>query len=125
MDIGKIDKRLLQQLTDLNYYVQESVQRGFIYHEEFNGWAGICSACSDYTKPRLKELMMQWPLSTGSRAFPVPASRSELGMAGAAMRKYRYSEPEEMWLNGEYAELRRELLAWLIKTLEESVNGKR
>lgn len=125
MDIDKIDKRLLQQLTDLNYYVQESVQRGFIYHEEFSVWHGICGNCTVATRTRLKDLTAQWPLSTGSRAYPIPASRNQLGQVDEARSKYRYSEPEEMWLNGEYAELRRELLAWLIKTLEESVNVKR
>lgn len=123
-----IDKRLLGQLVDLQHHVTESVNRGFIYIEEFNGWYGICSACSDSTKDRLRELMLQWPLSSGSKAFPVPAARNQVGMEdvrSSALRKYQYSEPDEMWLTGEYAELRRELLAWLIKTLEESVNVKR
>ena len=126
MDTEKIDKKLLKQLRTLREYVDDAVEDGHVSssNQKFNGWYGICHYCTESVKGRLAELNAQWPLSTGSYVYPVPASRDDQYDVSAAGRAFTHSYPEQMWITGEYAELRRELLDWLIKTLEETVNGQ-
>lgn len=73
---------------------------------------------TDWSK--LNELIMLWPLCTGDKMYPVPANRANKNYSAAhgAFIANKHS-PNQMWLEGEYAELRRALLAWLIATLEE------
>lgn len=121
MDIEKIDKKLLKQLRTLREYVDDAVEDGHVSssNQEFSGWYGICHYCTEAVKGRLAELNMQWPLSTGSHVYPVPASRDDQYDVSAAGRAFTCSAPDHMWVIGEYAELRRELLDWLISGLEK------
>lgn len=64
-----IDKRLLKQLINLQKYVDDIVEDGYISApaDEFEAWYGICGNCTRSVWDRLAELNLNWPLSTGNR----------------------------------------------------------
>lgn len=83
-------------------------------------WTGS-NALTEYDQ--LRKLYVRWPHYSGDFCFPIPEHK-HMTVSDAhdyAQQAYqdRRNDPELMWLEGEYAELRRELLAWLIATLKK------
>lgn len=116
MDTTK--QRLLDILTQLQADVQEylhtDVPPGSLTISE-----GICwHIDEDVTAKATEEfklavtLMHQWPKRSGERGFPVPSTTTS--SASGAYREHR-----DMWHGSEYADLRRELLAWMIEELKK------
>lgn len=84
---------------------------------------GICTQISRHLTIResryMSHLMQQWPGSSGSIKFPVPASRTDTSPK-AAQLKYAKSNTKQMWdRNTEQGQLRWELLEWLIEELQK------
>lgn len=65
---------------------------------------------------KVKELMLEWPLSSGNKAFPVPNPEKAGGKAAQSV----YTFSRNMWV-GPYGELRLNLLDWLIAKVETSL----
>ena len=65
---------------------------------------------------KVKGLMLEWPLSSGNRAFPVPNP----GRVGGKAAQQVYMFSSDMWV-GPYGELRLNLLDWLIDKVETSL----
>lgn len=59
-------------------------------------------------RARLKEIMDKWPKHSGSSEYPVPAAD------GDHRNAYMGGTATDMWFEGEYAALRRELLDFII-----------
>lgn len=79
-------------------------------------WSNASSQAFDLSE----QLMCKWEFAlVGNCGYIVPASRDKLQDADAASEIYRTASETEMWFEGEYAELRRELLDWMIEQLEE------
>lgn len=84
---------------------------------------GICTQISRHLTIResryMSHLMQQWPGRSGSRNYPVPASRTDRSYL-AAQLKYAESNTKQMWdRNTEQGQLRWELLEWLIEELQK------
>lgn len=84
---------------------------------------GICTQISRHLTIResryMSHLMQQWPGRSGSRNYPVPASRTDRSSL-AAQLKYAESNTKQMWdRNTEHGQLRWELLEWLIEELQK------
>lgn len=65
---------------------------------------------------KVEELMLEWPLNSGNKAFPVP--NPERAGGKAAQQVYMFSS--DLWV-GPYGELRLKLLNWLIDKVETSL----
>lgn len=57
---------------------------------------------------RLKEIINMWPKHSGNSDYPVPAAD------GDHRNAYMNGAATDMWFEGEYATLRRELLAFIV-----------
>lgn len=84
---------------------------------------GICTQITRHLTIReglyMLHLMQQWPGHSGSRNYPVPASRTDRSSL-AAQLKYAESSTKQMWdRDTEYGQLRWELLEWLIEELQK------
>lgn len=86
---------------------------------EYRSDEGICGYVCRYKKyPNMhvymSDLYPRWPNWSGSYMYPVPCRK---GDRSRLRSKHAYDEydHEHMWYTGEYAELRVELLGFLIK----------
>lgn len=70
---------------------------------------------------RMKELMIQWPLSTKSKSFPVPFSETNKSVELADRAYHSHESNRTLWGDNEHAELRKQLLSWMIEQLEKRV----
>jgi hypothetical protein len=70
---------------------------------------------------RMRNLMMQWPLSTGSKGFPVPAFKDCPSFDEANSAYHFHAANRTLWGDNEHAELRKQLLSWMIEQLEKRV----
>lgn len=61
----------------------------------------------------------QMPYYTGSLCFPIPESRKASNNTGQHAYATRAHSPNLMWIEGEYASMRRELLAAVIANLKK------
>lgn len=71
---------------------------------------------------RMREIMHQWPLATGSKAFPVPACEGDNDFSSALQAYQSYAELKLLWSGSEHAELRKQLLNWMVDQLEKNQN---
>jgi hypothetical protein len=123
-----VNNELLSVLKDLRTFVNEAMTSGNYDTTKFCAVTGICNYvdinASAQASDLADQLMRKWEFAlVGDGGYIVPASRDKLQDADAASEIYQAASEEEMWFEGEYAELRRELLDWMIEQLEESVNG--
>lgn len=112
-------QRLLDILTQLQADVQDYIN-GNGAHDAINPYNGICAhidheECSQEHYVA-QTLMQQWPKRADSACFVVPASRTDASENAA---EDAYNECMDMWHGSEYADLRRELLAWMIEELKK------
>ncbi|BAM63056.1 hypothetical protein ETP1_005 [Edwardsiella phage ETP-1] len=104
---------LLIALTD----IEQTLARGALPTEGGNA-TGLCKAVLDrHGSPRLlTTMMMDWPKYSGNPAYPIPSCRGK-----SAREEYQQATERGMWFGTKYAELRRELLAYLIKELQNAI----
>lgn len=88
-----------------------------------NSVSGICrNIYSFYGSDKALELMVKWPLAVkGAEVgqFIIPMNRGDDSETGAEAAYCIIHDKKYMWVEGEYAELRRELCLWLADELEK------
>jgi hypothetical protein len=89
---------------------------------------GICayvdvkSGYSSEMQEQLHELMLAWPLSTGSYAFPVPANEDDRSFDSAVEAYTRNTCTNTLWRYSNHSMLRYRLLYWMVDQLEKTKN---
>lgn len=118
MTTKSMNQVLLDTLLELRENVRQASLDNDYYPETFDAQKGICGHIPDSVDDDfVLKLMGRWPLHTGDIGFCVPANRKDNSYE-SARDAYMKSNNEHMWFTGEYAELRMELLNWMIKELE-------
>jgi hypothetical protein len=118
-------RRLLNVLKEIECRVDEYLEmtpeeRVFPGMRGIASNHGLCSAIHRLddlvtTGFLATDLMQLWPDFSGDENYPVPGDSAGAGAAVDAYVHARY----EKWVGSEYAKRRRDLLYWMIDTLEE------
>lgn len=88
---------------------------------------GICAYIIDHPSARfylndLQAMWVGWPSYSGDSYYPVPAFNAEGEPLAYMHAQYAFTrDAEKMWGDHPYGNARRELLDWLIATLEATV----
>jgi hypothetical protein len=122
--LNNIDAELLRCAIELRLRLHIVMSDGDWGCATFDGTCGICSnldALADTKivqygfEAELQDIVEQWPRYSGHRAYPVPSTDDE----APPNHIYHMVDRYDRWLGGDYAELRRDLLDFIIKTLED------
>lgn len=116
-----IDAVLLATLKQLQQEVSEGKfpQSGICSYVSMNCVGFTYNDTYRNVYRRMRDLMMQWPLSTGSKGFPVPAFMDCPSFAEANSAYHFHAANRTLWGDNEHAELRKQLLSWMIEQLEK------